>query len=53
MTFSGHFPLFLALRSVDLEITPLHAIRVHADTSRKDLAAQAHELISREYETGA
>ena len=51
MTFSRHFPSFLGLRSVDLEISPLHTIGVHADASRKDLAEQAHELISREYET--
>ncbi len=50
MTFSRHFPSFLGLRSVDLKITPLHAIRVHAGLSRKNLAEQAHELISREYD---
>jgi lyso-ornithine lipid O-acyltransferase len=48
-TFSRHFPSFLALRSVDLEITPLRAIRVNTGASRKDLAEQAHALITREY----
>jgi 1-acyl-sn-glycerol-3-phosphate acyltransferase len=50
MTFSRHVPSFLGLRSVDLEIIPLHSIRVHAGASRKNLAEQAHELISKEYD---
>ena len=50
MTFSRHFPSFLGLQSVDLEIIPLHTIRVYTGASRKNLAEQAHELISKEYD---
>jgi 1-acyl-sn-glycerol-3-phosphate acyltransferase len=52
MTFARHFPSFLGLRSVDLEITPLPGIRTNRDVTRKDLAARAHDAVSRAYERG-
>ncbi len=48
-TFLNHFLHFLSLRSVDVEVIPLKAIRVHPRQSRKDLAAEAHKAISTAY----
>ncbi len=52
VTFLRHFPRFLALRSVELEILPQHSIRVHANASRKELSEQAYDVISRTYLEG-
>jgi 1-acyl-sn-glycerol-3-phosphate acyltransferase len=49
MTFFGHLPRLLALRSVDLEVRPLETISVHAHASRKELAAEAHNVINTTY----
>jgi 1-acyl-sn-glycerol-3-phosphate acyltransferase len=49
MTFCGHLPRLLALRSVDLEVRPLETIRVHSRDSRKELAARAYSAISATY----
>jgi lyso-ornithine lipid O-acyltransferase len=49
VTFLGHFLRFLALRSVDVEVIPLKAIKVHPRQTRKDLAAETHKAISAAY----
>ncbi len=48
--FSQHLPRLLALRSVDVEVLPLKTIMIHKYSTRKDLAAQAHDEISRAYQ---
>lgn len=48
-TFLQHVPRLLALRSVDVEVLPLAVLRVHQDSSRKDLAEQAYDAISAAY----
>ncbi len=52
VSFSKHFPGFLSLSSVDVDVIPLNRIKVGEDTSRKELAAQAHMAISAAYRTG-
>jgi hypothetical protein len=49
MTFFGHLLRLLTLQSVDLEVHPLEAIRVHEHDSRKELAAEAHNAINTTY----
>jgi 1-acyl-sn-glycerol-3-phosphate acyltransferase len=49
-TFVAHFRRFLSLRSVDVEVVPLNGIKVPPRRSRKELAAEAHETITREYQ---
>jgi 1-acyl-sn-glycerol-3-phosphate acyltransferase len=49
ITFSEHVPRFLGLRSVDVELLVLRRIPVESGTTRKDLAAMAHEAISKAY----
>lgn len=49
VTFLEHFLRFLSLRSIDVEVIPLKAIKVHPRQSRKDLAAETHKAISTEY----
>jgi len=50
VTFGKHLLRFLSLSSIDVEVVPLRAIRVHPGHSRKDLAAETHEAISRAYQ---
>ena len=47
--FSAHFPRFLGLRSIDVELTLLKTIKVRPDDSRKELAVLGHECISNTY----
>ncbi len=47
--FSRHFPRFLTLASIDVEVLPLTTISVHAHADRKELAAQAYSAISSAY----
>jgi lyso-ornithine lipid O-acyltransferase len=47
--FSRHFPRLLSLASVDVEVLPQKIIRVAGGVSRKELAAQAREAVSRAY----
>jgi len=47
--FLKHFLRFLSLGSLELEVIPLKAIKVHPLQSRKDLAAETHKAISTEY----
>lgn len=49
ISFSKHFPEFLVLKSVDVEVTVLKTIKVNAHTSRKEAAESAHVAISAEY----
>jgi 1-acyl-sn-glycerol-3-phosphate acyltransferase len=49
MTFLKHFLRLLSLKSIDVEVLPLKAIKVHPLQSRKDLAAETYEAISKEY----
>lgn len=49
VTFFEHFPRFISLKSVDVDVIPLKAIKMHAHASRKELAAQAHSAISSAY----
>jgi 1-acyl-sn-glycerol-3-phosphate acyltransferase len=49
VTFLKHFLRLLSLKSVDVEVLPLKAIKVHHLQSRKDLAAETYEAISKEY----
>jgi 1-acyl-sn-glycerol-3-phosphate acyltransferase len=49
IAFTRHFPRFLALTSVVADPVPLKAIRPAEHSSRKELAAAAHELISTAY----
>ncbi|MCK9418789.1 MAG: 1-acyl-sn-glycerol-3-phosphate acyltransferase [Nitrospirae bacterium] len=48
-TFLKHFLRFLSLRSIELEVIPLKAIKVHSLQSRKDLAAETYEAINAVY----
>ena len=49
VSFGKHLLGFLSLASVDAEVFPLKAISVQPGRSRKDLAAEAHEVISEAY----
>ncbi len=49
-TFFQHLPRLLALRSIDVEVLPLKTISIHKHSTRKGLADQAHEEISRAYQ---
>jgi 1-acyl-sn-glycerol-3-phosphate acyltransferase len=49
ITFFAHVPRFLALRSIDAELFVLKRIAVESGTTRKDLAAMAHDSISKAY----
>jgi len=49
VTFGKHLLRFLSLISVDVEVIPLKTITVHADRSRKDLAAETHDVIDKVY----
>ncbi len=49
ISFRKHLPRFLSLASVDAEVIPLKAISVHPGRSRKDLAAETHDIISKAY----
>jgi 1-acyl-sn-glycerol-3-phosphate acyltransferase len=49
VSFGKHLLRFLSLASVDVEVVPLKAISVHPGRSRKDLAAEAREVISEAY----
>jgi len=48
-TFFQHLPRFLALKSLDVECVILKPIAAHQHLSRKDLATQAHQVISAAY----
>ena len=48
VTFRAHFPKFLMLKSVEVEVTPLKSIRPQLHT-RGELATAAHEAISATY----
>lgn len=48
-TFLKHFTKLLALKSVDVEVVLLAPIKVQEHDSRKDLAAEAHSIISAAY----
>jgi len=50
MTFFSHFPRLVSQKSIDVHVIPLKAIVAHADVSRKELAAQAHDAISAAYQ---
>ena len=52
-TFAGHFPKFVRLTSVDVRVMPLKTIIARGETSRKELALEAHEAISVAYERAA
>jgi len=49
MTFLSHLPGLVSQKSIDVEVIPLKTIATHADVSRKELAAQAHDAISTAY----
>ncbi len=49
VSFFRHFPRFLRLKSVEVEVMPLKAIKVHGHASRKELAAQVHHAVSAAY----
>ncbi len=51
-TFFRHLPKLLSLRSVAVEVIPMNTISVRAGTSRKELAALAHNVISAAYGNG-
>jgi 1-acyl-sn-glycerol-3-phosphate acyltransferase len=48
-TFFEHLPRLLALRTIQVECVFLRPISPHQHLSRKDLAAQAHAMISAAY----
>ncbi len=48
--FTRHFPRFLALTAVTAEPVPLKTIRPREHASRKELAAAAHDVVSRAYQ---
>ncbi len=48
-TIFQHIPKLLALSSVDVEVFPLKTIRIQDTTTRKDLAAEAHNAIRDTY----
>lgn len=47
--FTKHFPEFLRLKSVEVEVLPLKTIRVRPGSTRKDVAAESHAAISEAY----
>jgi 1-acyl-sn-glycerol-3-phosphate acyltransferase len=47
--FSLHFLRLLSIASAEVEVLPLPIIRVHQKDSRKELAALAHDAVSRAY----
>jgi 1-acyl-sn-glycerol-3-phosphate acyltransferase len=49
ISFSQHIPRLLSLKSVNVEVIPLRAIRAHKKNTRKELAAEAHDAISAAY----
>lgn len=49
ITFQRHFPKLLKLKSINVEVAPLKSISAQAHHSRKDLAAEAHRVISSAY----
>jgi 1-acyl-sn-glycerol-3-phosphate acyltransferase len=49
MTFAGHAPRLLTLRSVHVDCIALDPILPRPDVSRKDLAAHCHDAIKAEY----
>jgi 1-acyl-sn-glycerol-3-phosphate acyltransferase len=49
ISFLKHFPKLLSLRSIEVEVIPLKAIRAHPGQSRKDLAAETFQAISEAY----
>ncbi len=49
VTFLRHFLRFLSLKSAEVEVVPLRAIKVHPRQSRKDLARETHKAISAAY----
>jgi 1-acyl-sn-glycerol-3-phosphate acyltransferase len=49
VSFSSHFPNFMSLESVDVEVLPLRTIRVRESASRKELAAFAYNAIAEAY----
>ncbi len=49
VSFLKHLVRFLSLRSIDVEVIILKAIRVNPRQSRKDLAAATHKTISAAY----
>lgn len=48
-SFRDHFPAFLSLRSVDVEVTPLGSIKPDPTATRKELASSAYAAISSAY----
>ncbi len=52
MSFFRHLPGLLLQKSVDIDVMPLGTITANPETSRKDLAARAHDAISAAYEAG-
>lgn len=49
VSFSNHFPEFMSLTSIDVEVLPLRRITVNGDASRKKLATSAYEAIAAAY----
>ena len=47
--FSRHFPRLLSIASVEVEVLRLPIIRVNTRDSRKELAALAHDAVSKAY----
>ncbi len=52
MTFFEHLPRLVSQKSIDVDVIPLKTIATHADASRKELAAQAHDAICSAYQAG-
>jgi hypothetical protein len=50
MTFFKHLPGLVSQKSIDVDVIPLKIIAAHADVSRKELAAQAHDAICAAYQ---
>jgi 1-acyl-sn-glycerol-3-phosphate acyltransferase len=48
VAFGAHFPRFLELKSVEVEVSPLRTIKPHMNT-RGELATAAHEAINSAY----
>jgi 1-acyl-sn-glycerol-3-phosphate acyltransferase len=49
VSFMEHFPRFLSLRSVEVEVIPLKIIKARDHASRKEIAALAHDVVSNAY----
>lgn len=49
MAFFKHLPRLVSQKSIDVNVIPLKTIAAHADVSRKELAARAHDAISTAY----